>query len=199
LSVDTNRDCGPDGEEDLNRNGRADAGETDPSLVAVSLAQGWKHTCYVGEAKPIDQALATATDKVLAVYRLGQGQIFDRWFPERPDVSTITTLSPWDQLFILGSEAVTWNHRFSGVSQGSVALAQGWNSICYSGATKDMETAIGGISEKVGVVYALQADQTWGRYVPGSTGVSNLAQCSRLDALIVLVTQEDATEWIFDP
>lgn len=199
LSVDTNGDGVPDGEEDLNRNGRVDAGETDPSLVAVSLAQGWKHTCYVGEVKPIDQALGTATDKALAVYRLEGSQIFDRWFPGRPDVSTITTLSPYEQLFVLASETITWNEQFSGASQGSVALAQGWNSVCYSGATKDIETAIGGISGEVSVLYALQADQTWERYVPGRTDVSNLTQCSRLDALLVLVTQEDATEWIFDP
>ena len=199
LSVDTNGDGVPDGEEDLNRNGRADAGETDPSLVAVSLAQGWKHTCYVGEAKPIDQALATATDKVIAVYRLKGGQTFDRWFPGRPNVSTITTLSPWDQLFVLGSEAVTWNHRFSGASQGSVALAQGWNSICYSGATKDIQAAVAGIAEQVAVVYALQADQSWSRYVPGRLDVSTLTQAARLAALLVLVTQEGGATWVFTP
>jgi len=199
LSADTNGDGVPDGEEDLNRNGRVDAGETDPSLVAVSLAQGWKHTCYVGEAKPIDQALGAAADKVLAIYRLKGGQTWDRWFPGRPSASTIATLSPWDQLFILGSEAVTWNQQFSGASQGSATLAQGWNGICYSGATKDVEAAVAGIAEQLAVVYALQADQGWSHYAPGKPDVSTLTQAARLEALLVLVTQEGGATWVFDP
>ena len=198
-NADTNGDGVPDGDEDLSRNGRVDAGETDPSLVATSLAQGWKHTCYVGEAKPIDQALGVAADKVLAVYMLKDGQTFDRWFPGRPDVSTITTFSPYDQIFVLASEAVTWNHRFSGASQGSVALAQGWNSICYSGATKDIQAAVASIAEQVAVVYALQADQSWSRYVPGRLDVSTLTQAARLAALLVLVTQEGGATWVFTP
>jgi hypothetical protein len=199
LSADTNGDGVPDGEEDLDRNGRVDAGETDPSLVTVSLAQGWKHTCYVGEAKPIDQALGAAANKVLAVYRLKDGQTFEGWFPGRPTASTITTLSPWDELFVLASEAATWNQQFSGASQGSVALAQGWNSICYSGATKEMQAAVAGIAEKVAVVYALQADQSWGYYLPDTPDVSTLTQAARLAALLVLATQEGGTTWIFDP
>jgi hypothetical protein len=199
LSADTNGDGVPDGEEDVNRNGRVDAGETDPSLVNVSLAQGWKHTCYVGEAKPIDQALATATDKVLAVYTLKDGRTFGRWFPGRPNVSTITTLSPWDQLFVLGSEVVTWNQQFSGASQGSVTLAAGWNSVCYSGAPKDTQAAVAGIAKQVAVVYALQADQSWSRYVPGRLDVSTLTQAARLAALLILVTQEGGATWVFSP
>jgi hypothetical protein len=199
LSADTNSDGVPDGESDLNRNGRVDAGETDPSLVAVALAHGWKHTCYVGEAKPIDQALGAAADKVIAVYRLKGGQMWDRWFPGRPSASTITALSPWDQLFVLGSEATTWNQQFSGASQGSVALAQGWNSICYSGATKDVEAAVAGITEQVAVVYALQADQSWGHYAPDKPDVSTLTQVARVEALLVLITQEGGTTWVFDP
>jgi hypothetical protein len=199
LNADTDGDGVPDGEEDVNRDGRVDAGETDPGLVAVSLAQGWKHTCYVGEAGPIDQALGVAADKVLAIYRLGENQTWDRWFPGRPDVSTFATLSPYDQVFVLASEAVTWNQQFWGVSQGSVDLSQGWNSVCYSGATKDIETAVAGIGAPVGVIYALQPDQTWARYVPDRPTLSSLTHCARLDSLLVFVTAPAPTQWVFDP
>jgi hypothetical protein len=199
LSADTNGDTIPDGQEDTNANGAVDPGESDPAAVAASLAQGWSQTCYAGEEKPTEEALGEAAREILAVYRLGQGQIFDRWFPGRPEVSTIVTIGPWDQLFVLVSEAVAWSQQFSGASHASVTLAQGWNSVCYGGTTKDMETAIGAISEQVGVVYALQADQTWERFVPDRPDVSDTTQAARLDALLVLVVEEGGTTWIFAP
>jgi len=199
LSADTNGDSIPDGEEDVNANGAVDAGESNPSLVAPSLAQGWSQTCYVGASAPIDQALGSAGSKVLAVYRMGAAQTFDRWFPGAPGASTIVTLDPYDQVLILMSEPATWNQQFSGESQGSVVLAQGWNGVCYSGATTDMDTATAGISGQIGVIYALEADQSWERYVPGRPGVSDMTQCERLYALLVLVTQEGGVQWVFDP
>jgi hypothetical protein len=199
LSADTDGDSIPDGQEDANHNGKMDTGETDAGLVAASLAQGWTQICYVGGSAPVDQALGSAGDKILAVYRLGATQTFDRWFPGRPEVSNIVALGPYDQLFVMASEAVTWNQQFSGASHGSAVLAQGWNAVCYGGATTDMDTASAGISGQVGVIYALEADQTWGRYVPGRPEVSDMAQCERLYALLVLVTAEDGTNWIFNP
>jgi hypothetical protein len=199
LSADTDGDTIPDGQEDANHNGKMDAGETDPSLVAASLAQGWTQTCYVGASAPVDQALGSVASKVLAVYRLGAAQTFDRWFPDRPEVSTIATLGPYDQLFVMASEAVTWNQQFSGASHGSAVLAQGWNAVCYGGATTDMDTATAGISGQFSVIYALEADQTWGRYVPGRPDVSEMTQCGRLYALVVLVTKEGGVTWVFNP
>ena len=199
LSADTDGDSIPDGQEDANQNGKMDAGETDAALVAASLALGWSQTCYVGASVPVDQALGSVASKVLAVYRLGAAQTFDRWFPGRPEVSNIVTLNPYDQLFVLASEAVTWNQQFSGDSHGSAVLAQGWNAVCYGGDTTDMDTATAGISGQISVIYALEADQSWERYVPGRPEVSDMTQCDRLYALLVLVTEEDGAIWIFNP
>jgi hypothetical protein len=199
LSADTDGDAIPDGQEDANHNGKMDAGETDAGLIAAWLAQGWTQTCYVGASAPVDQALGSVASKVLAVYRLGAAQTFDRWFPGRPDVSTIDTVDPYDQLFVLASEAATWSQQFSGASHGSAVLAQGLNAVCYGGATTDMDTATAGISGEVGVIYALEADHTWGRYVPGRPEVSDLVQCERLYALVVLVTKEGGVTWVFNP
>jgi len=199
LSADTDGDTIPDGQEDANHNGKMDAGETDASLVAASLAQGWTQTCYVGAAASVDQALGSLGSKVQAVYRLGAAQTFDRWFPGRPDVSTITSVTPYDQLFVLASEAVTWSQQFSGASHGSAILAQGWNAVCYGGATTDMDTATAGISGQISVIYALEADHSWGRYAPGRPDVSDMTQAERLQALLVLVTREGGVTWVFNP
>jgi hypothetical protein len=199
LSADTNGDTIPDGQEDANHNGAVDAGESNPGLVSAALAQGWTQTCYVGASAPVDQALGSVAGQVLAAYRLGAAHTFDRWFPGRPELSTITTLSPYDQLFVLASEAATWGQQFSGASQGSVALAQGWNAVCYSGATADIDTATAGISDQISVIYALEADQSWERYILGRPDVSEITQCQRLSALLVLVTQEGGATWVFGP
>jgi hypothetical protein len=199
LSADTDGDTVPDGQEDTNHNGRVDAGENNPSLVIASLAPGWSQACYFGISAPVDQALGSAAGSVLAVYRLGATQAFDRWFPGRPEVSTITVIDPYDQLLVLASQAVTWSHQFAGTSQGSAVLGQGWNGVCYSGATKDVDAATEGISGQLGVVYALQKDQTWERFVPGRPDVSDMNQCVRLDALLVMVTEAEGATWTFDP
>jgi len=199
LSADTDGDAVPDGQEDANHNGKMDAGETDAALVATSLVQGWSQACYVGASASVGQALGAVAGQVLAVYRLGSAQTFDRWFPGRPEVSTIVTLSPYDQVLVLTSESVTWGQQFSGSSQGSAAMVKGWNAVCYGGATTDMDTATAGMSGQFSVIYALEADQTWGRYVPGRPDVSDMTQCARLDALLVLVTAEDGAIWIFNP
>lgn len=199
LSADTNGDGVPDGEEDINANGSVDEGESDPSLVAASLAQGWSQTCYVGETKPIDQALATIIDKVLAVYMLKDGQTFDRWFPGSPGLSTITTLSPYDQVFVLTSGAVPWNQQFFSPSQGSAPLAPGWNSVCYTGTAKAPEDATLGIAEDFGILYMLGSDQDWSRYVPGRPEASNIAQLKRFDVVLLLLTKPGGSTWTFDP
>jgi len=199
LSVDTDGDTVPDSQEDVNANGAVDPGESDPSLVAVPLSQGWSQTCYVGSSTTVDQALDSIGGRVSAVYRFGAAQTLDRWFPGRPDVSSIPALAPYDQLLVLTSEATTWNQQFSGESQGSVALAQGWNGVCYSGATADMETATAGISGQPTVIYALEADQSWERYIPGRPDLSDMTQSERLRALLILVPQEDGATWVFNP
>ena len=199
LSPDTDGDTIADGQEDVNANGAVDDGESDPGLVTALLAQGWTQICYVGESMPVDQALDAAIGGVLAVYRLEEGRTWGRWFRDRPDLSTITALSAYDQLFVLASQAATWNHRFAGTSQSSAVLTQGWNSVCYSGATTDMDSATAGISGQIQMIYSHKSDQTWARYVPGRPDLSDLTQAARFDAFLVLVTREGATTWEFGP
>jgi len=97
------------------------------------------------------------------------------------------------------SEVAACGQQFSGASQGSVALAQGWNAVCYSGATTDVDIATAGISDQISVIYALQADQSWERHVPGRPELSAVTRCSRLGALLVLVAQEGGVTWVFSP
>jgi hypothetical protein len=170
-----------------------------PSPGAVSLVTGWNDSCYLGVAQPVEDALAGIVGHVLAVYRMRSDQQFDRWFPGRPDVSTITSLSPYDQLFILMAENAFWLPEPAGTPPTSVHLASGWNSVCYTGTAKEAQVATAGIAGQFSLVYTLAADQTWRRFVPGRPEVSNLTWLEPLTSLLILVTEESGTLWVFDP
>jgi len=167
--------------------------------VAIPMVAGWNDKCYAGEEMDVEDALTGIADKVVAIYILNPSQAFDRWFPNRPDVSTITTLDPYDQLFVLMSEAGSWQQEQSAQTQPSVDLVQGWNSVCYTGQTKPAEEATTGIADAIGILYQLLDTQAWARYVPNRPEITNISTLTHLDSVILLVTQQGGTTWVFDP
>ena len=169
-----------------------------PPLGTVNLRSGWNDSCYVGDTQSIEGALAGVLDDILAVYRLSD-QGFDRWFPNRPDVNTIATVNPYDQLFILATREATWVHQPLQTPPASVSLVSGWNSVCYMGQLKDVAAATANIAGQFGIVYTLAPDQTWRRFIPGRPEVSNLAWLEPATSVLMLVTAQDDVLWVFDP
>jgi hypothetical protein len=165
----------------------------------VSLVRGWNAVCYRGPEQPVETALDNALNSVVALYRLKPNQQFDKWFAGRPDISTITALSPYDSLFILMGSDATWQQKVSGTAFTSVNLGQGWNSVCYAGPTQDAETATAGISSLVGVIYSLTADQRWLRFIPARPEISELTQLEQFSSVLVLVTNATGATWTFGP
>ena len=160
------------------------------------MAAGWNQPCYLGPEQPIVDAVP---GDVQAVYRLSQGQSFESWFPGRPDVSTITTVRPYEPLFILMAKDAAWSQTPSSTPPTSANLAQGWNSVCYAGTAKAPEDATSGIADELAILYTLGSDQTWGHYVPGWPEASDIAQLNQYDAVLMLVTESGGTSWTFDP
>jgi hypothetical protein len=165
----------------------------------VSLVLGWNTVCYRGQEQPVESALANALNSIVAIYRLRPDQQFDKWFAGRPDISTITDLSPYDSLFILMGSDATWQQETSSTAVTSVNLAHGWNTVCYAGPTQDTETATADISSQVGVIYALGADQVWSRFIPARPDISDLAQLEQFSCPLVLVTDASGATWTFSP
>jgi YVTN family beta-propeller protein len=162
-----------------------------------ALATGWNQVCYVGAEQPIEDALAPVIDGVSAVYRLGAGGGYDRWFPGRPEVSTITNVSPYKPLLLLMTEGAAWNQTPSGSVPTSASLAQGWNTICYAGTDKPASEATSTIADDVSILYMLGSGQAWSRYVPGRPEVSNIDELAQYDAALILANGE--TTWTFGP
>ncbi len=166
---------------------------------AIPMVAGWNDKCYIGEQTDIQDALTGIEDKVLAIYILNESQQFDRWFPDSEDASTITSLNPYDQLFVLMSEAGTWVQEPSGVSRPSISLVEGWNSVCYTGETKAVEEATSGIAEAMGILYRFLDTQVWATYVPDRSDLSDITQLGIHDSVLILITEEAGSEWTFDP
>jgi hypothetical protein len=165
-------------------------------LVSIPMAAGWNDKCYAGEEMAIEDALSGIEDKVLAIYMLNESGAFEGWFPGNPDASTIETLHPYDQLFVLLSGTGSWKQEQSAETRASVNLVQGWNSICYSGETKPVEEATAGIADAIAILYKFSDTQAWDLYVPG--GVGNITTLTKLDSVLVLVTAEGGIIWVFD-
>jgi uncharacterized membrane protein len=170
-----------------------------PPPGTILLVGGWNNPCYVGPEQPIEDALADVADQVVAVYRMRADQGFDRWFPDRPEASTITAVSPYQPLLILMSQYGFWPHEPSGTPSASVSLAPGWNNVCYTGQTKSPQDATTGVAGGFVIMYRLDGGQGWSRYAPGRPELSNIDQLSQYDALLMLVSQESGTTWTFDP
>lgn len=192
---------------DSDGDGEGDACESTPGTPTptatpppgtITLVGGWNNSCYVGPEQPIEDALADVDSHVLAVYRMRTDLGFDRWFPNRPEVSTITAVSPYQSLVILMGQQAFWPHESSGTPPPSVSLAGGWNSVCYAGPTKDVQAATAGIVENINVMYTLASDQTWRRFIPDRPDVSTLSQLESSTAVLILVTNQGGVLWVFD-
>jgi len=158
---------------------------------------GWNDACYQGPEQQIADAFAGVTG-VQAVYRMKNGS-FDRWFPDRPDLSTITTLSPFDKTLILMAEGGTWTVTPNSDSPSSIRLPPGWNGVCYLGTGNDTETAAAGITGDFAVIYTLAPDQSWRRYVAGRPEMSNLERLEKFTPVLILMVGADDALWIFEP
>jgi hypothetical protein len=164
----------------------------------TDLVAGWNHACYVGPSGDIEDALSGISQDVLAAYRLG-AEGYDKWFPAKPDVSTIETLSAYEPLFLLLSSNAAWLQQPSDSPPTVTPLSQGWNSVCYAGEPKDVESATQGIDGQFAVLYVLAPGQGWQRFVPGRPDLSDDIQLSRFASVLILVTEPGGSQWAFDP
>ena len=173
------------------------AGSVQSATVSTSLTAGWNHVCYSGEERSVEEALGEITGSVQALYRIEAGGALERWFPGRPEISTITTLAPQDPLMMLMAAPVAWTQTSDGAASEAADMEKGWNSICYEGESEDVEGAIKGISGQVAIIYALVPGQGWLRFVPGREEISNLERVEPHQALLVLVSDPAGATWDF--
>jgi len=160
-----------------------------PSELLVSLVPGWNDSCYVGPEQPVDDAVADIAEHVYAIYRLRADQGFDRWFPGRPDISTIITINPYDPLIILMAADAGWLMDITTPPAGPPDLLAGWNRVCYTGPTLPVAEATADWDD-FAILYRLQSEtQVWCRYIPDRPDISNCTDLTTFDSVFVLVAE----------
>jgi len=174
------------------------AGSVYSATTTTSLTTGWNQVCHIGTEAPVAEALGTVTGSVQALYRMRADGALDRWFPGRPEVSTIDTLAPQDALLMLVAAPVEWTQSSDQAAARTADMARGWSSICYEGESRDVEEAIGGVDGELAIVYSLLPGQGWLRFVPGRDEISNLQRVEPHQALLVLVSDAAGASWDFD-
>ena len=164
------------------------------------MVAGWNYACYLGPPSlPVSEALADLMPNVLALYRLRPDQSYDKWFADNPDISTIDTVNPYEALFILMANDADWPQEPAGTPPTGQDLVQLWNSVCYSGQTKDVPSATASMPGKYDILYLLRPGQGWRRFAPANPEISNLTELPQFAAVLVLVNQAGVTHWAFDP
>lgn len=92
---------------------------------APTVGAGWNHQLCAGPVAPIEEALTSIMEHVRAVYRLKPDHTFDRWLPDRPGLSTIETVQPYQPLFILMTAPAKWNQEPAAMPPAAVDLVPG--------------------------------------------------------------------------
>ena len=111
----------------------------------------------------------------------------------------MATLTPYEPLLLLWSGHSVWSQPASDSPPATLSLAEGWNSVCYAGQTKDAESATEGIDGRFAVLYVLGSNQGWQRFVPGRPDVSDPMQLDRFAPVLILTTEPGGTRWAFEP
>jgi hypothetical protein len=174
------------------------AGSAHSANATTNLTAGWNQVCYIGAEGPVEEALGAVAGSVQALYRMRTDGALDRWFPGRPEVSTIDTLSPQDPLLMLVAAPVEWTQSGEETADRTADMAQGWSSICYEGESRAVDEAMGGVDGELDIVYSLVPEQGWLRFVPGRSEISNLERVEPHQALLVLVSDAAGATWDFD-
>jgi len=78
--------------------------------ASVNLAQGWNNVCYTGQTKPVEEATSGMAAAIGILYKFLDTQSWERYVPNRADVTTISTLTQLDSVLVLITEAAgtTW-------------------------------------------------------------------------------------------
>ena len=171
---------------DPTRGGRLSDYTDGPRTVVLSV--GWNDVCYSGPTQSVSEATAGIAGNFAIMYRLGEDHFFERWVPGRPDISTMATLGPYDQVLILVTAAgAEWSMEITTPPSGPPELATGWNNVCYTGPSLPVEEATADW-DSFAILYQLLPG-VWCRYVPDRPDISTCTVLNTFDSVIVLVAE----------
>jgi hypothetical protein len=149
---------------------------------------GWHNATWSGASTP-EEAFACAAGNYAAAYRLVSGG-WQRYFPDRPDISNMTDLGQYDAFLILVTGEVTCEMPVASAAGTDRTLdwGVGWQNDGWSGADgMPPEDAFACADGSYAAAYRLVGGG-WERYFPDRPEISTMGPLDKYDAFLILVT-----------
>jgi parallel beta-helix repeat protein len=149
---------------------------------------GWHNVTWTGASTP-EEAFACAAGNYAAAYRLVSGG-WERYFPDRPDLSNMTDLEPYDVFLILITGDVTCEMPVAGAlgTERTLDWGVGWQNDGWTGADgMPPEDAFECAEGSYAAAYRLVGGG-WERYFPDRPEISNMGSLDKYDAFLILTT-----------
>jgi hypothetical protein len=149
---------------------------------------GWHNETWSGASTP-EEAFACAAGNYAAAYRYVDGG-FQRYFPDRLDISNMSDLQPYDTFFILITDDVSCEMPVADPPADGRTLDWnvGWHNEGWTGANgTDPEDAFACADGSYAAAYRY-VDGGLERYFPDRPDISNMGSLDQYDAFLILVT-----------
>jgi cysteine-rich repeat protein len=149
---------------------------------------GWHNVTWTGASTP-EQAFACAAGNYAAAYRLVGGG-WERYFPNRPDLSNMIDLAQYDAFLILVTDDVICQMGVADppAAERTLNWGVGWQIDGWTGADgMPPEDVFDCAEDSYAAAYRLVGGG-WERYFPDRPEISNMGPLDEYDAFLILVT-----------
>jgi parallel beta-helix repeat protein len=149
---------------------------------------GWHNATWSGASTP-EEAFACAAGDYAAAYRLVGGG-WERYFPDRPELSNMTDLEQYDAFLILVTDDVTCEMPVAAAPGGERTLdwGVGWQNDGWTGPDGILpQDALACAAGSYAAAYRLVGG-SWQRYFPDRPDISNMGALNHYDPFLILVT-----------
>jgi parallel beta-helix repeat protein len=149
---------------------------------------GWHNVTWSGASTP-EEAFACAAGNYAAAYRLLAGG-WERYFPDRPDLSNMGSLGQYDAFLILVTGDVTCEMPMAAPPGGERTLdwGVGWQNDGWAGPDGiPPQDALACAAGSYAAAYRLVGGG-WERYFPDRPDISNMGPLDHYDPFLILVT-----------
>jgi parallel beta-helix repeat protein len=162
---------------------------TPEAARTLHWSPGWHNATWSGASTP-EEAFACAAGDYAAAYRLVGGG-WERYFPDRPELSNMTDLEQYDAFLILITDDVTCEMPVAAAPGGERTLewGVGWQNDGWTGPDGILpQDALACAAGSYAAAYRLVSG-SWQRYFPDRPDISNMGALNHYDPFLILVTQ----------
>jgi hypothetical protein len=158
-------------------------------MRTVVWGPGWHNATWTGGASSPEEVFDCAANNYAAAYRLAGGA-FERYFPNRTDISNMGDLEQYDAFLILITQPVTCQMPAADPlgTQRTLDWSAGWHNDGWTGPDgTSPQNAFACADGSYAAAYRLVSGG-FERYFPDRPEISNMALLSQYDPFLILAT-----------